>query len=266
MLKSMGLRCAFVAFACMACGFVGATPKSVDVQAGELVDALETLARQCDIDIIYPASQLRGLTTHGVSGTLEPKEALEKLLEGTSLVLQEEAGAMLITQSASGLAPRQKPAGPLSEVEINARRQKLSVMQADMMKLENLFYTRYNKLNSDHDFDIFCDLEPLPNSRIKARVCRPEFLIRAMGATLGGSTLSAPPAPGENGGGAASDALVARNLWIPDETWAEYKKNMLDLINTHPELRNLVREREVLGKHYEEILKAKLKGKAFVFD
>ena len=39
------------------------------------------------------SDELRGLKTRGVSGTLEPKEAFRKLIEGTTLILKEQGSA-----------------------------------------------------------------------------------------------------------------------------------------------------------------------------
>lgn len=97
--KSMTLRATLVAIACLS----GATAhamadarKPVNIQPGELVDAIDTLARQCGVDVVYPTEQLKGLRTRGVSGTLETKTAFQKLLEGTPLILKEEGGSLLI--------------------------------------------------------------------------------------------------------------------------------------------------------------------------
>jgi iron complex outermembrane recepter protein len=95
----MGLRTTIIAFACtasVAAYAIADTPKVVSVQAGDLIDALDSLARQCGVDVIYPSSQLKGLKTNGVSGTLDTREAFAKLIEGTSLVLKEEGTSVLI--------------------------------------------------------------------------------------------------------------------------------------------------------------------------
>ncbi|WP_407354000.1 TonB-dependent receptor domain-containing protein [Luteimonas sp. R10] len=72
-------------------------PRPVEVAAGDLVEAVETLARQFGINAIYRAEQLRGLQTDGVSGVLGSREAFEKLLEGTALHVTEEDGSVLIS-------------------------------------------------------------------------------------------------------------------------------------------------------------------------
>jgi hypothetical protein len=162
-------------------------------------------------------------------------------------------GALFCFQLASA---EQKPAehapeSPLPQVEINAQREKLHVMRAEMIKLEDQFFAEYNKLNTDHQYDVFCDVEAETGTLIRKRVCRPVFVSRATEeeaqALLRGD--SAPP---------ANLTILAKE---PD-----YEKNVLAVINKNPQLRKLVREREALEKRYDAVRKQKLKGKIFVFD
>ena len=74
-----------------------ATPKPVHVPAGDLSLAIETLAKQLSVDVIYASSALQGLKTTGVNGDLEPVEAFRKLVEGTSLNVREQKGSILIS-------------------------------------------------------------------------------------------------------------------------------------------------------------------------
>ena len=75
-----------------------ADPRPIDIPAGDLTTALESLARQSDVELVFRTEQLKGLKTHGVSGTLTPAQAVTKLLQGTSLVVRTDAsGAILIS-------------------------------------------------------------------------------------------------------------------------------------------------------------------------
>jgi hypothetical protein len=47
-------------------------PSVVNVPAGNLNDAVESLARQVGVDVMYPGNLLEGLSTRGVSGTHAP--------------------------------------------------------------------------------------------------------------------------------------------------------------------------------------------------
>jgi hypothetical protein len=98
-MRTRALRIVVITIACallLAMNASGADPKVVNVPAGDLADALESLAKQCGVDVIYPSAQLKGLKTAGVRGALEPLEAFRKLLEGTPLIVTQKDGAILI--------------------------------------------------------------------------------------------------------------------------------------------------------------------------
>jgi len=77
--------------------FAIADPKQLDIPAGNLIPALEALAKQAAIEIVYQPDQLRAFRTQGVKGTYEPKEAVRILLKGTPLELRvDPSGAMAI--------------------------------------------------------------------------------------------------------------------------------------------------------------------------
>jgi iron complex outermembrane receptor protein len=70
-----------------------------DVPAGELTTALEVLARQAHIELIYTPNDTEGVKTRGVHGNVSVQAAIEQLLEGTHLVMSVHAsGAILITR------------------------------------------------------------------------------------------------------------------------------------------------------------------------
>ena len=77
----------------------------VIVPPGDLVTALDALAKQTGAEIVYSTEQLKGQRTRGVEGTLAARDAVEKLIEGTSLkVSTDSSGAMLIAGSPHGTA------------------------------------------------------------------------------------------------------------------------------------------------------------------
>src|ERR1700726_3412603 len=86
--------------------------KELDIPAGDLWIALETLAKQTGAEIVYQIEQVRGLRTKGVSGNLSAEEAARRLIEGTPLVLRvDSSGAMLIA-----LPSAQHPSGSAREL------------------------------------------------------------------------------------------------------------------------------------------------------
>jgi len=101
MQKAIGLRSVLLSIAC-ACSLsisahVIADAKPINIPPGDLIVALESLAKQTGAELVYKPAELKGLRTRGVSGTLEPQAAVIKLLEGTPLALHTDStGAMLI--------------------------------------------------------------------------------------------------------------------------------------------------------------------------
>src|SRR5687767_1863674 len=78
-------------------------PRAIAVPAGNLVEALEALAKQTDANLIYQPRQLRGMQTKGVSGTLTVREAVQALVRGSGLqmTVDEASGAVLISAPAT---------------------------------------------------------------------------------------------------------------------------------------------------------------------
>jgi outer membrane receptor protein involved in Fe transport len=108
MLKTPMVRPALVAFICsvaFTAHAIADAPKRIEVPAGELVVALETLSRQAAVDLVFQPDQLKSFRTDGVSGTYTPQDAIRILLKGTPLELRTDAssGAMVI---AAPVAPK----------------------------------------------------------------------------------------------------------------------------------------------------------------
>src|SRR5882762_7494259 len=103
MLKAVTVRDALIAFAAtlsLSAHALADAPKKVDVPAGDLTAALETLAKQSGVEFVYSAEQLKGIHTKGVHGEFTPEKAVIKLLEGTKLKLTTHgSGALLISEN-----------------------------------------------------------------------------------------------------------------------------------------------------------------------
>ncbi len=100
MLKGLLIKSAVIGLACSASFAVNgmaAAPKPLDIPAGELVPALETLSRQAAVELVYQPEQLKAIHTRGVKGTYSATAAIRILLKGTPLELRTDpSGAMLI--------------------------------------------------------------------------------------------------------------------------------------------------------------------------
>ncbi|MBN8742451.1 MAG: TonB-dependent receptor [Xanthomonadaceae bacterium] len=108
-----GIRKLVLALACSAALAAQAqnTTETLDIPAGDLTVALDSLARQSGAQFVYSADELKGLKTGGVKGSMTAPEALEKLLRGSGHHLQrDQSGAMAIVRDpAPAPATRSKP-------------------------------------------------------------------------------------------------------------------------------------------------------------
>jgi outer membrane receptor protein involved in Fe transport len=99
------LRGMLFVMACSVSAFASAqgnAVRQIDIPAGELVTALDSLARQSGAQFIYQADQLKGLRTGGVHGALSADQALGRLLAGTGFTIQrDDSGAVVIVKGAS---------------------------------------------------------------------------------------------------------------------------------------------------------------------
>ncbi len=66
-------------------------PRPFHIPAGEGQIALEQFAEQADASIVYLVAHVQGVRTPAVRGDFTPREALQRLLTGTALTLEEDA-------------------------------------------------------------------------------------------------------------------------------------------------------------------------------
>lgn len=213
------------------------TPKAVRVPAGDLADGLESLAKQYGVDVIYPSALVKGRATQGVNGTFPSVEAFTKLLAGNPLVFNEDGGSVLIMQAeiAPLLATVPATDDAIDEVEVEGKRVKLSVMRAELEKLEEQFYTEYNKVNTVRQYDVFCRLRMVTGSRVPRRFCRPVFLEQLR------EERDTP-----------SFEQVGPNAYLVLRRTQDYQKNIVDVVARHAALFELVKDYNALALRYQQ--------------
>jgi iron complex outermembrane receptor protein len=98
----------------LACGVAIATlpphtaaaePRRINIPSEEAAKSIPEFARQENIQIIAPVSQLHGIKTQAVSGNLEMEEALARLLVGTGLEVASNDRATIVLRRAVAAAP-----------------------------------------------------------------------------------------------------------------------------------------------------------------
>ena len=98
----------------LACGVAMATlpsatavaePRTVNIPSEEAAKSIPEFARQENIQIIAPVSQLHGIKTPAVSGTMEMEAALKNLLVGTGLEVASNDHSIIVLRRATAAAP-----------------------------------------------------------------------------------------------------------------------------------------------------------------
>lgn len=96
--EKMSLIATAVAIALLGSRAFADEARAVDVPAGELAVALDTLAQQSKARFMYSVEAVKGLKTEGVHGQLTAEQAIEALLKGTELkITRHPSGALLIS-------------------------------------------------------------------------------------------------------------------------------------------------------------------------
>jgi iron complex outermembrane recepter protein len=81
-----------------------AQPRAIDIPSEEAAKSIPEFARQENIQIIAPVSQLHGIKTPAVSGGMPLDEALKTLLVGTGLEVASNDGATVVLRRAERAA------------------------------------------------------------------------------------------------------------------------------------------------------------------
>ncbi|MBB5884635.1 TonB-dependent receptor [Xanthomonas sp. LMG 8992] len=82
-----------------------AQPARFDIPAGPLAPALNTLARQAGLQLLYRPDLVRDLSTPGVSDVADPLRALDALLQGTGLQAQRVGSDIVLQRQAAVATP-----------------------------------------------------------------------------------------------------------------------------------------------------------------
>ncbi|MCH8488356.1 MAG: TonB-dependent receptor [Oceanicaulis sp.] len=86
-------------------GSLPSEPVRYDIRTGSLAEALEIYAIQTDLELFSPSELLRGRSATPLRGDYSPAEALELLLQGTSLTWRINEHGTLIIGEGGGLQP-----------------------------------------------------------------------------------------------------------------------------------------------------------------
>jgi iron complex outermembrane recepter protein len=112
-MNTRDLRSLLIALSCstaLAAPVFATEGKQLHIPAGDLVTALETLAKQSGAELVYQTDQVKGLHTDGVQGDFTLEQAINRLLKGTALTVRtDSSGAMLITSATAPMGSADAP-------------------------------------------------------------------------------------------------------------------------------------------------------------
>jgi iron complex outermembrane recepter protein len=75
---------------------VNAQVRSFDIPAGDLKAAIDSYIAMTGQQLVYRSDDLKGLRTKGAQGSLTQEQALERLLEGTSMKMRRDASGAFV--------------------------------------------------------------------------------------------------------------------------------------------------------------------------
>lgn len=171
---------------------------------------------------------------------------------------------LLFAPLAPGASAPAAPATQESLDEVIVNGAKLNELLQEMVKVEDKFFKRYNELNTNDDFDTHCAMETRAGTAIRRRYCHVGYQEKALQVegqdyalflinnfdfglgTSGGTTYKRGTDPPTLVGAPP----VAAALTIEGRR-KDYQQNVRGIVAQHPELLELLRERDELGKRYE---------------
>ena len=150
--------------------------------------------------------------------------------------------------STSGAEPAQKD---LDEVLVQGTAVQLNKLRDAIREAENLFYDRFNELNTIRDFDVHCRMEEPTGTRLEYRKCYAVFEEHALEeegqealrirqfyeSSMRGIITGPPPDP-------TIKTTARRPL---------FQKHMKELVSRDPELQQLLQKRKELADRYDAV-------------
>jgi len=143
----------------------------------------------------------------------------------------------------------------LDEVVVEGSRTQLAEIRQQMVALEDRFYERYNALNANDLFDIYCHESVRTGTVIRRRSCRAVYESRAH-ETEGRQHLHALQhairKPGEPE--SAMEWVAPQPAIVAIEAQRKrFRHTMLQVTSDNPELVELLRQRAELSERYEKV-------------
>jgi hypothetical protein len=161
---------------------------------------------------------------------------------------------------AAAAEPRGEPVAQLDEVDVVGK--KLRALHREVIEAENRFYERFNAINTNDDFNIYCDMDKATGTNIPQRRCRIKFLMDAEAIDAREFLQGLTSASSARGVGTPIAALVPQ--WV--QRREEYRQTAKALLEKDPELLALGAELVRLQAQYERVRKERQKDKIILLE
>lgn len=140
-----------------------APTKPFEVPAGDAASTLKLFVEQSGEQIAYLVDTVRGVTTHPVSGNLAPRDALNRMVEGTPLiVVQDEKSGALTVNRAPPLPARPAPAPPAKPTSAADAPKDSDVVELSPFEVKADKDHGYGALQSNSLTNFSMDLQKMP--------------------------------------------------------------------------------------------------------
>lgn len=163
---------------------------------------------------------------------------------------------MLFSIGTNAAPPTNAPETSTSVDNVTAKvqRERLRVLSAQIVVLRDQIYSDYNKLNSDHQYDIVCTTDVPTDTHFKVRQCLPAFF---KDAQVDAAMDFLEQSESNN----AIDGYPARPVsMVALGQRDEFKRNFWKVMKSHPELVKLGQKYGALERDYEATLSHNFKG------
>ena len=121
-------------FACLwivQVAFAAETPRAFDVPAGNAADTLKLTAQQGGVEIAFFAESVRDLRTPPLHGEFRPREALERIIAGTGLVVVPDPTSGIFTIRRETISPAPVASAPASHSGANSSKPQETMKKAN---------------------------------------------------------------------------------------------------------------------------------------
>lgn len=136
---------------------------------------------------------------------------------------------------------------PLSAAALSG--ESASDLRQQIAKTEQEFFSLYNKLNTDPQYEMICKMDRDTGSSFANRVCQPRFFQAAQQATASNRMQAAAH------GGLGAEATTAGSA--PTSFWQDdgFRKHMLEVLRQSPKLKALGDKRDALQIRLDQLTK-----------